>query len=133
MAETMLSQVGVFRSGDQLEQAVKELRDLERLLDRAVLRSQAPGMNPELTFALRLRGMVRLALMTALGALARTESRGAHYPHRSSPARRRPLAEPDAGPLAGRRAASPRSRTSRSDSSTCRPATAATGRATASP
>ncbi len=35
-------------------------------------------MNPELSFALRLRGMTQLALITALGALARTESRGAH-------------------------------------------------------
>jgi fumarate reductase flavoprotein subunit len=31
-----------------------------------------------LTFALRLKGMLRLALTCARGALARTESRGAH-------------------------------------------------------
>ncbi len=36
-------------------------------------------MNPELSFALRLKGMVRLALVTAMGALARSESRGAHH------------------------------------------------------
>ena len=36
-------------------------------------------MNPELSFALRLKGMLQLALVTAMGALARTESRGAHY------------------------------------------------------
>ena len=36
-------------------------------------------MQPELTFALRLEGMARLALITAMGALARTESRGAHF------------------------------------------------------
>jgi fumarate reductase flavoprotein subunit len=36
-------------------------------------------MNPELTFALRIKNMVRLSLITAMGALARTESRGAHY------------------------------------------------------
>jgi fumarate reductase flavoprotein subunit len=35
-------------------------------------------MNPELTFALRLPGMLRLALTVATGALAREESRGAH-------------------------------------------------------
>ena len=50
-----------------------------RECDRAVLRSKAPGMNPELTFALRLQGMLRLALVTAQGALARCESRGAHF------------------------------------------------------
>jgi fumarate reductase flavoprotein subunit len=46
-----------------------------------------PGANPELAFALRLPGMLRLGLITALGALARKESRGAHcrtdYPERN--------------------------------------------------
>ena len=36
-------------------------------------------MNPELSFALRLEGMLKLSLITAMGALARTESRGAHF------------------------------------------------------
>ena len=79
IAETMIARVGIFRSGDELEQAVTELREQLRLVDRAVLRSHAPGVNPELAFALRLKGMARLALITALGALARTESRGAHH------------------------------------------------------
>jgi len=62
------------------------LRRLHAEVDRAVLRSRAPGPNPELSFALRLKGMTRLALVTAMGALARKESRGAHcrtdYPER---------------------------------------------------
>lgn len=79
MAETMMQKVGIFRTGRDLEEAVDELRALVRECGRAVLRSKAPGMNPELTFALRVPGMLRLALVTAMGALARTESRGAHY------------------------------------------------------
>ena len=55
------------------------LRQLLADCEKAVLRSKAPGMNPELTFALRLEGMLRLALVTAMGALHRTESRGAHF------------------------------------------------------
>jgi fumarate reductase flavoprotein subunit len=79
IAETMVSQVGVFRTGAELELAVKEFGlQLERL-QRVGLRSRANGMHPELTFALRLEGMARLALVTAVGALARTESRGAHF------------------------------------------------------
>jgi fumarate reductase flavoprotein subunit len=78
MAETMVKKVGVFRTGAELEQAVAELGSLRSALDRAVLRAPAPGASPELTFALRLEGMLRLALLTALGALERTESRGAH-------------------------------------------------------
>jgi len=79
MAETMIANVGIFRTGEELEQGVSDLQTLHEDCDKAVLRSKAPGMNPELTFALRLKSMLRLALVTAQGALARTESRGAHY------------------------------------------------------
>ncbi len=79
MAEVMIGKVGIFRTGDELEQAVAELGQLLDDCDRIVLRSKAPGMNPELSFALRIKSMVRLAYITAKGALARTESRGAHF------------------------------------------------------
>jgi fumarate reductase flavoprotein subunit len=79
MGETMMQLVGVFRSGDELEQAVSNLRSLLDDCRTAVLRSKVPGMNPELAFALRLEGMLKLSLVTAIGALARTESRGAHF------------------------------------------------------
>lgn len=79
MAETMIGKVGIFRTGDELAEAVDEISSLLKACDGAVLRSKAPGMNPELTFALRLKGMLRLALVTAQGALARCESRGAHF------------------------------------------------------
>jgi len=79
IAETMMHRVGIFREGNELEQAVAELKESLARVDQAVLRSKAPGMNPELSFALRLKGMARLALVTAMGALARTESRGAHF------------------------------------------------------
>jgi fumarate reductase flavoprotein subunit len=79
MAETMISNVGIFRTGQELEAGVSELRELHEACDKAVLQSKAPGMNPELTFALRLKSMLRLAIVTAQGALARTESRGAHF------------------------------------------------------
>ena len=79
IAETMINRVGIFREGKELERAVEEIKLGLALADQAVLRSKAPGMNPELSFALRLKGMVRLALVTAMAALARTESRGAHF------------------------------------------------------
>ena len=78
LAEVMIGKLGVFRTGSELEEAVTEIRGLLHEADRAVLRSRAPGMNPELTFALRIKGMLKLGLITAEGALARTESRGAH-------------------------------------------------------
>jgi len=79
MAEVMISRVGIFRTGVELESAVEELQALLEKCDNIVLRSKVPGMNPELSFALRIKNMVRLSLVTAMGALARTESRGAHY------------------------------------------------------
>jgi fumarate reductase flavoprotein subunit len=79
MGETMMHKVGIFRNGDELTEAVDELNSQYEDCGRATLRSKAPGMNPELTFALRLGNMLRLAIVTAQGALARTESRGAHY------------------------------------------------------
>jgi fumarate reductase flavoprotein subunit len=79
MAETMINKVGIFRDGPDLEQAVADLKDCLRDCGRAALRSKGPGMNPELSDALRLEGMIRLAIVIATGALARTESRGAHF------------------------------------------------------
>ena len=79
MAETMIGKVGIFRTDEELAEAVTELEQLLVDCDKAVLTSKVPGMNPELSFALRLKGMLRLALVTAMGALARTESRGAHF------------------------------------------------------
>ena len=79
MAEVMIGKVGIFRTGDELESAVEDLSKLLDDCDAMVLRSRAPGMNPELSFALRIKNMVRLATITAQGALARTESRGAHF------------------------------------------------------
>jgi fumarate reductase flavoprotein subunit len=79
MAEVMIGKVGIFRTGDELSVAVDQLTKLLSECDNVVLRSKSPGMNPELTFALRIKNMVRLSLITAMGALARTESRGAHF------------------------------------------------------
>lgn len=78
MGEIMMGKVGIFRHGDELQAAVSELSSLHASVDNAVLRCRDPGPNPELTFALRLQGMLRLAMVTAMGALAREESRGAH-------------------------------------------------------
>lgn len=78
MGEVMMNHLGVFRTGEEIEFAITELRSLLEEVEQVGLRSTTRGPNPELTFALRLPGMLRLALVTAMGALARKESRGAH-------------------------------------------------------
>ncbi len=79
MGEIMMRKVGIFRNATELDEAVADLGALLEDCDRAVLRCTDPGMNPELTFALRIKGMLRLAMTVARGAQARTESRGAHF------------------------------------------------------
>jgi fumarate reductase flavoprotein subunit len=79
MGETMMHKVGIFRTGEELSEAVAEIGQLLVDCDKAVLRCKDPGVNPELAFALRLKGMLRLAMTVAKGAQARTESRGAHF------------------------------------------------------
>ena len=79
LGEIMMGKVGIFRTGDELNEAVAEIGQLLDDCDTAVLRCKDPGVNPELGFALRLKGMLRLAMTVAMGAHARTESRGAHF------------------------------------------------------
>ena len=79
LGEIMIGKVGIFRNGADLESAVHDIRALIDECSKVVLRHKGPGANPELAFALRLPGMLRLALTVAMGALARTESRGAHF------------------------------------------------------
>jgi fumarate reductase flavoprotein subunit len=79
IGEILASKVFVFRNGDQLTEAVEGLRELYSRAQRLGLRSVGQGATPELATALRLPGMVRLALTIAYGAQQRTESRGSHY------------------------------------------------------
>ncbi len=79
MQETMTAKVGIFRDGPPLAEAVATLQQLQQRAARITLRNRAPGPNPELVAAYRLRRMLKLALCVAYGALQRTESRGAHF------------------------------------------------------
>lgn len=79
MEETLLEKVGIFRTGESLAEAVANLQDLYRRAAQIRLVSSGLGPNPELCAALRLPGMLRLALCISYGALQRTESRGSHY------------------------------------------------------
>lgn len=78
--ELILSEnVGIFRSEEPLKNAVEQLHVLHQRSEHVGLKSNGQGPNPELSSALRIKGMIRLAYCIAAGALARTESRGSHY------------------------------------------------------
>jgi fumarate reductase flavoprotein subunit len=79
MQALMTDQVGIFRRGDLLASAVSELQSLAARARNLRVRTTRKGANPELVTAYRLQRMLKLALCVAQGALARTESRGAHF------------------------------------------------------
>jgi fumarate reductase flavoprotein subunit len=87
MEQVMTAKVGLFRNGPDLQSAVDELSDLLKRSRNPALGNPSPGPNPELVLAYRLPRMLKIAIGVALGALQRTESRGAHsredYPERN--------------------------------------------------
>lgn len=87
MQRTMMDYVGIFRNGPELQTAVDELKALLARSRHIRLKCKKRHANPELAEALRVRRMLKVALTVACGALARTESRGAHaredYPQRN--------------------------------------------------
>jgi fumarate reductase flavoprotein subunit len=78
MQDELMDRVGIFRNGSDLQKAVDNLQEIYARAQQVGLRSNGIGVNPELTLALKIQGMVKLALCTAYGALQRTESRGCH-------------------------------------------------------
>ena len=87
LQDEMMDRVSIFRNGADLQKAVDKLQELYERSDRIGLHSSDTEVNPELALAIRFKGMVRLALCVAYGALRRTESRGCHaredYPERN--------------------------------------------------
>jgi len=79
MEEIMMDKVGIFRNGQDLQNAVIELEELhKRSKNIAVFRSKSRAANPALVNAYRTQKMIKIALTVAYGALLREESRGAH-------------------------------------------------------
>jgi len=87
MFDVLEDAAGIYRNGPDLERGVAQLQEIHARARRIKLRSNGLGANPELALALKLPGMVRLALCVVCGALQRTESRGCHaredYPERN--------------------------------------------------
>jgi len=78
---------GIYRNGPDLERGVAELQEIHQRAQKVGLKTSGAGASPELALAIKLPGMVRLALCVTYGALKRTESRGSHtredYPERN--------------------------------------------------
>ncbi|MGB9683702.1 MAG: succinate dehydrogenase/fumarate reductase flavoprotein subunit [Candidatus Bathyarchaeales archaeon] len=86
MRRLMNTKVWIFRKGDDLESALKEVRELKKRFKNIKVEDKGRAFNTGFTAALQLDFMLDLAEATIMCALARTESRGAHsrldYPKR---------------------------------------------------
>jgi len=79
LGDTMTEHVTVTRINKNLEKADAKLVELAERFGRVNLSDRTIWSNQTLNFARELGNMLLLARVIALGALARNESRGAHY------------------------------------------------------
>lgn len=78
MQDELMDKVGIFRNGKDLQSAVDNLQVIYERSKKVGLKSNGIGASPELSLAIKIQGMLRLALCVAHGACVRTESRGCH-------------------------------------------------------
>jgi succinate dehydrogenase / fumarate reductase flavoprotein subunit len=79
MQRLMTEKCSVFRNGDELEQALDQICQLENRLLNVGLDNKSKIFNYELQEALELGNMLKTAKAIVFSALQRKESRGAHY------------------------------------------------------
>jgi len=86
LQETMQTSFGVFRQEDHMQEGVKKLADLRERIANAHLGDKSNAFNTARVEALELDNLLEVAEATAISALERKESRGAHsrydYPDR---------------------------------------------------
>jgi len=78
LQKTMDSGVAVFRTGSGLEGSLNKIRELKQRLPDAQVKDRGQIYNTDLLSALEVDNLLDLAEVIVAGALARTESRGAH-------------------------------------------------------
>ncbi len=78
MQAVMMENVGVFRTGPMIETALRTVRELKDRFGRIQIDDKGQRFNTDLLETFELGCLLDLAEATALSALNRTESRGAH-------------------------------------------------------
>ncbi len=76
---SMDKNVGVFRKADELQAELKIIKTLKDRFKNISIQDKSKVFNMELQWAFEVDYMLDLAEIITLGALQRTESRGAHY------------------------------------------------------
>ncbi len=78
MQQLMSEEVGVFRTAEGMQRAVDQLRELQERYAKVRVDDTGRIFNTDLLEAWELGCLLEVAEVTAVSALARTESRGAH-------------------------------------------------------
>ena len=78
LQKVMDGNVAVYRTGEGLEAALKKVQELKQRLPDIQVKDRGRVYNTDLLSALEVETLVELAEVVVAGALARTESRGAH-------------------------------------------------------
>jgi succinate dehydrogenase / fumarate reductase flavoprotein subunit len=78
LQKTMDRDVAVFRTGSELEAALNKIRELKQRMPDVQVKDRGHVYNTDLLSVLEVDNLLDLAEIIAVGALARTESRGAH-------------------------------------------------------
>jgi len=79
MKAMMTSHVGIFRKESDLLAAREKVRELKKRVRSVGLKQKTLAFNHELILYLEVEGMLHLVEVIVEGALARKESRGAHF------------------------------------------------------
>ena len=79
LSEILTFKVGVFRVGNEIEEALNEIKKLQDRAERVSIQDKELVYNTQLTSVLEMEFLLTLSEIIALGALNRKESRGAHY------------------------------------------------------
>lgn len=78
LRSTMDEHFGVFRTGEQMQEGLKKIRDLKARFGNISIKDKGHVYNSNLQNALEIENLLDLAEAIAVAAIAREESRGAH-------------------------------------------------------
>lgn len=78
MKSVMMDNIGIYRHGDEMEKAVHQLLNLRQAIEHVHVGDTSQAYNTDLLELLELQNLLDLALITAVCAHNRKESRGAH-------------------------------------------------------
>ncbi len=74
----MMENVGIYRNKEDMTRAVEKIQELRGRYLEVRVQDTSPSYNTDLPDLMELGNLLDLALITAVSALNRTESRGAH-------------------------------------------------------